>query len=316
MKKYAILAVFALLSAGTIYAQTTVNKTFTGVKRIRINTSAGDCEIKKGTGSNVEVELKHTWETNYYTPRFDQSGDRLTIGESRNGNTYNGSATWTITVPDGVEVDYSTGSGDLSVTGLTISVDARTGSGDIQLASVKGEVDASTGSGNIDVNQYNGNAKFNTGSGTMDITQSEGELDLNCGSGNIKLNQCKAYFRVNTGSGNIAADKITLTDYSRFNTGSGRAKVTLAATPKFDISINSGSGDAELNFGGNEIVGEITMKASKRNGRISAPFEFDNVTEQTYGNGDNVTIVKTVKKGNGTNRIEISTGSGDAILRQ
>ncbi|HZY81746.1 MAG TPA: DUF4097 family beta strand repeat-containing protein [Cyclobacteriaceae bacterium] len=317
MKKIVILAVFALISAGTIYAQTTVNKTFTGVKRIRINTASGDCEIKKGTGSSVEVELKHSYDEGSYTPRFDQSGDRLTIGETHGYKNHNGGANWKITVPDGIEIDFSTGSGNLAVNGLTINVDARTGSGDIQLAEIKGDIDASTGSGNIEMNEYVGRAKLNTGSGTAEVSEAEGELDLNCGSGNIRLSQCKAYFRVNTGSGSINAEKITLSDIGRFNTGSGRAKVTLAATPKFDIAVNSGSGDAELNFGGNEIVGEIIMKASKNHGRITAPFEFDNTREESYGNGrDNVTIVKTAKKGNGTNRIEVSTGSGDAILRK
>jgi len=317
MKKYVILALFALISADTIYAQTTVNKSFSGVKHIRINTAAGDCDIKKGTGANVDVELKYSYDASSYSPRFDQSGDRLTIGETRTGKDYHGGANWTITVPDGVEIDFSTGSGNLAINGLTINIDARTGSGDIQIADVKGEVDANTGSGNIDVNEFVGNAKLNTGSGTADISEAEGKLDLNCGSGNIKLSQCKAYFKINTGSGNINADKITLTDYGRFNTGSGRARVTLAETPKFDLSLNSGSGDAELDFNGNEIVGVIVMKASKNHGHITAPFEFDSTKEESYGNGDdNVTIVKTAKKGNGTNRIEVSTGSGDAVLRK
>jgi DUF4097 and DUF4098 domain-containing protein YvlB len=150
----------------------------------------------------------------------------------------------------------------------------------------------------------------------MDVRDSEGDIDLNCGSGDIKLSQTRAFFAVNTGSGNVSADKITINGSSRFNTGSGRARIGLAATPKFDLSVNSGSGDAELNFNGNEIAGEIVMKASKRDGSISAPFEFDRTEEIDNGGRNNVTIVKTAQIGKATNRITVSTGSGEAVLRK
>jgi DUF4097 and DUF4098 domain-containing protein YvlB len=215
-----------------------------------------------------------------------------------------------------VTIDYNTGSGDLTVTGLTLNLDATSGSGNLEFSTIKGEIDATTGSGDVEVTNFNGEAKFNTGSGDMDVRESTGDLDLNCGSGDIKLQQTKGSFAVNTGSGNINADKITVEQSSKFNTGSGRAKISLAATPKVDVSVNAGSGDAELNYNGNEITGEIVMKASKRNGRISAPFEFDKTEEESYGNNSDVTVVKTSQLGKGTHRISVSTGSGDATLRK
>lgn len=303
-------------SIGSAFAQKTINKSYTGVKRIKLATSSGDCEINKSSGASVEVELNHTYDENEYKPRFEQSGERLTIGETHHSNNSHGNAKWKLTVPDGVSIDFTTGSGDLIASGVNINLDANSGSGDLEFSSLKGELDANTGSGNIEVANFNGNAKVNTGSGDMTITDTDGDLDLNCGSGDIRLSQAKGYFSINTGSGDINADKVTVSSSSRFNTGSGRAKVALAATPTADLSINTGSGYAELNFAGNEIAGEIVMKASKRNGRIVAPFEFDKTEEVSYDNRDNVTIVKTVQKGKATNRISVSTGSGDAVLKQ
>jgi hypothetical protein len=80
--------------------------------------------------------------------------------------------------------------------------------------------------------------------------------------------------------------------------------------------VNTGSGNAELNFNGNEIAGEVVMKANKRSGNIEAPFEFDKTEEIDNGGRDNVTLVKTAQRGKGTNRIMVSTGSGDAVLRK
>ena len=317
MKKYLVLAVVAIF-AFTVpsLAQTVVKKSFTGVKRIKISTSSGDCEIKKSSGNTVEVELNHTLDEHQFTPRMEQSGERLEIGEEFHGNNFNGNVRWKITVPDGMDVNFRTGSGDFVATGLTIDLDASTGSGDLEFSSLKGALDANTGSGNVDLASFSGEAKVNTGSGDMDVKDSDGDIDLNCGSGDIKLYQVKAAFAINTGSGTVTADKVTIDGSSRFNTGSGRVRVTLAATPKFDISLNSGSGNSELNFNGNEIVGEVVMRASKRHGNISAPFEFDKTEEVNNGGNDNITIVKTAQKGKGTNRITVSTGSGDATLKK
>lgn len=303
-------------SAGSIFAQTTVNKSYSGVKRIRLKTGSGDCEIKKSAGTSVEVELKYTYDTNDYTPRFEQSGERLTLGEDHSRNSSGGNASWKISVPDGVTIDVNTGSGDVTASGVNINLDANTGSGDLGFSSLKGELDANTGSGNVDIASFSGNAKVNTGSGDMEVRETDGDLDLNCGSGDIIVSQAKGYFAVNTGSGNINADRIQINSSSKFNTGSGRARITLSSTPKADILVNSGSGNAELNFNGNPIEGEVVMRASKRHGRITAPFEFDKTEEISYDGKDNVTIVKTAQKGKATNRISVSTGSGDAVLRQ
>lgn len=316
MKKHILL--FALVAfAGLAFGQNTIKKSFTGVKRVKIATSSGDCEVRKSSGNTVEVEVIHSIDERQFTPRFEQSGDRLELSEEFTGHNINGNVRWKIAVPDGLEVRFSTGSGDFSVSEVNANLQAITGSGDLEFSASKGEIQATTGSGDVELSGFNGDVKLTTGSGDMTVADSEGDVDLNCGSGNIKINGTKGYFHVNTGSGNVNADKITINGSSKFNTGSGRAKVTLAASPKFDISVNSGSGDSELNFNGNEIVGEVVMKSSKRNGNISAPFQFDKTEEVENGYNDrDVTIVKTAQKGKGTNRIVVSTGSGDAVLRQ
>jgi DUF4097 and DUF4098 domain-containing protein YvlB len=316
MKTYLSLILVMLLASAASFAQNVTKKSFTGVKRIRVSTSSGDCEIRRSSGNAVEVELSHNLDERSFIPRFEQSGERLEIGEEFKGNNFNGNVRWKLMIPDGLRVTFSTGSGNLTVDGVNVDLNATTGSGDLDFSTMKGTLDANTGSGNVGMSSFNGEAKINTGSGDMNIIGTEGDIDLNCGSGNITMAQCKALFSVNTGSGNIKAAKLTITGSSRFNTGSGRANVSLAATPTFDLAVNAGSGDAELNFNGNEIVGEVVMKASKRWGHIEAPFEFDKTEEVNQGGKDNITIVKTAQRGKGTNRIMVSTGSGDAVLRK
>jgi hypothetical protein len=310
-----ILASLFFLIPALLAAQTNVHKNFGGIKKIRMTTSSGSCKIQKAKGTEVEIDLLHTFDQSSYEPRMEQEGDRLMIKENFRKNNNNGKSNWTLSIPEGLSVTFTTGSGNLEVAGLTIELDATTGSGDLLFTDLKGDVEGTTGSGDVELINFNGEINANTGSGNMRVEKSTGDISLNCGSGNLKLNDNKASFSANTGSGNITARNLTLQGSSRFNTGSGDAEVVLAATPAFDLTVNSGSGDAELNFNGNEIKGEIVMKASKKHGNIVAPFNFDK-TEEIDNYGDNTTVVKTAVKGNGTNRISVGTGSGSAIIKK
>jgi DUF4097 and DUF4098 domain-containing protein YvlB len=295
--------------------QNKLNKSFSGIKKIRMNTASGDCKIQKSSSTSVTVNLNHTFDDPNYQPTAEQDGDRLVIKETFRGNNSSGSSTWTLSVPDGIEITFNTGSGNLEVSGLNLTMDITTGSGDLFFTNIKGDIDGTTGSGNIELDNTSGKIKTNTGSGNIRVLKSHGEISVNCGSGNVKVSDSQATFTANTGSGDITARNLVIDGSSRFNTGSGSAEVVLGATPKFDLSVNSGSGDAELNFNGNEIKGEIVMKASKKHGKIIAPFEFDK-TEETNEWGDNTVIEKTTVKGNAANRISVGTGSGTATLKQ
>jgi hypothetical protein len=88
----------------------------------------------------------------------------------------------------------------------------------------------------------------------------------------------------------------------------------LASAPAHDISLNSGSGDAILDFNGNKIEGLIVMKANKKNGVIKAPFDFDKTEEIEQGR-DQVAIKKTTQRGTSDVKISIGTGSGVAQIK-
>lgn len=317
MKKISLgLAVCALMLLAPVLAdaQQKVNKTFSGIKRIRMGTASGSCKIQKSSDGSVKVDLQYSFDGGY-EPRIEQEGERLMIKENFSGNHHNGSSTWTLSVPDGTSLNFTTGSGDLEIDGVTLELDATTGSGDMTFQNMKGDITSTTGSGNVELMNFSGEIKLNTGSGDMRVEKSSGDIDLTCGSGDIRLADNNGSFSVNTGSGRITATNITLAGSSRFNTGSGDARLILAATPAYDLSVNSGSGDAELDFHGNEIKGEIVMKASKRHGRIEAPFQFDK-TEEINSDWGDVTVRKSAVKGNAANRITIGTGSGSAILKK
>lgn len=301
-----------LLLIGSSNAQQ-LHKSFEGVKKVRISTASGDCQLVKGNGSSITVDLEHTF-GDALKPEVEQKGDVLEVRETFRSGSSSGNSKWTVTLPDGIDVKFSSGSGGFDATNLSFDLNASTGSGDLSFTTVKGDVKGSSGSGNVSLQDFAGELKVNSGSGNITVRKSEGDISLNCGSGNIKINDSKASFSANSGSGNVTGDRVTLTGSSKFNSGSGDAEILLAGSPSYNVSVNSGSGDAQLDFNGAKIEGEVVMKANKKNGIIKAPFEFDK-TEESNERGDQVVIKKTAVKGNGNIKIAVSTGSGVAELK-
>jgi hypothetical protein len=313
--KNTILASLFLFSYAVIFAQDkTISKSFSDVKSIRLNTASGDILLKKASGKEVKVEVKHSYSDNEFTASMEQGTSQLVLEEKFSNGSHSGSSKWTLEIPDNIRIKMNTGSGDISIDQLSLDVDSNSGSGDVLLTGVKGELDFNTGSGEIELTEVDGEVSLNTGSGTIRASKGTGSYSFNAGSGKIKLDQVKGDFSVNVGSGDIDAKAITLTGSSSFNSGSGNAKVTLGGALDHSISVNSGSGNSVLNFGGNAISGEVVMTANKRGGEIIAPFKFDKEETINDNNHSNERIQKTVKLGAKNIQIKVGTGSGAAEI--
>ena len=313
-KKILVLLLIMIGSIGLQAQEKTINKSFQGIKEIDLNTASGDCQVVKG-GNSVEVTLVYSYDDDVFEAIFEQAGSTLSIEEKFERNSSSrGSSKWKLVVPDNIEINFNTGSGDFGVKNLAIEVKSNSGSGDVNLDNVTGEVKVNTGSGDIDVDTFDGELMVNAGSGDVDLGDSKGTFKINIGSGDIEANKLTGKFSMNVGSGDINASGLSLTGASGFNSGSGDARVVLKSALKNDISIASGSGNATLDFNGLDIKGDITMKANKKHGDISAPFEFDEVSEEERG--DQIIVTKTAKIGSSDIKIKVFTGSGRATIEK
>lgn len=314
---FTLLFLFAVTAA---FAQETVEKSYTGIKSIRLTTASGNGTIKKSSNNEVKIHLRYTYDKDVYTPSFEQKGDRLYVEEDFTRSRWTkGYSEWTLEVPDGIELEFKTGSGNIEVKGVDIEIRSNTGSGNIEIEEVSGDVRANTGSGNITFSQVEGMLDANTGSGSIRLDRTKGEADLNTGSGNIRSNGIEGELSMNTGSGNIDVTNAIITGASRINTGSGNAQIILGGSLDYDLSVNTGSGNATLDFDGQEISGEFYMRASEK-GDIRAPFRFDKEYEDDRGRsynrrGRSNGYVKEAKVGSKDIQIKISTGSGRAVVK-
>lgn len=311
--KLKITAMIMLL-ATTLLAQQKIEKKFSGIDKINMSTSSGDCILKKGNTDKVLVTVEFTYDSDDYAPEFDQNGSTLRIKEDFKGRgSFRGESTWTLTIPNNMEMKFNTGSGNFEASELNLELSLNAGSGNFSFENMTGEIVSNAGSGNMRMQGFNGELTANTGSGNVRVNGSKGEIKINTGSGNIDINDVSGAISANVGSGDIEARGILVSQSSGFNSGSGDVHVELAGALKADISVNSGSGDSKLDFNGNAIEGLVEMRANKKNGTIRAPFDFD-TTEELDNYGSQKVIKKTAQRGSSDIKIKIGTGSGTASI--
>lgn len=316
--KISLATLTLLLTVSVAQAQERIEKSFSGIKSIRLTTSSGNGIIKRSSSNEVKVIVEYTYDEDDYKPEFEQNGDRLYIEEDFSRSRWTkGYSKWTLEIPDGLELDFKTGSGNIEVGGVNVDLNSNTGSGNIEVDRVTGDVRANTGSGNISLRDVTGRMDGNTGSGSirLDNVKIQDGARFNTGSGNIRANVIEGEMDMNTGSGGIDVREAKITGHSSFNTGSGNAQLELAAALDFDVSINTGSGNATLDFNGQKIEGDFYMQANDEDD-IRAPFKFDREYEKDRGWRNRKDYVKEAKIGTKNIRIRITTGSGRAEVKQ
>ena len=310
-----ILMVALLVMAATAYAgpDEEISKTFDGKKRVIIETVSGDCLIKAGSSNQIEVNVVYSYRgDDCYDPIIRETTNAIRIGEDFYCNT-RGDSKWTVTVPSDTKVRFSSASGNLTIEGRLSDITAETASGDIDIRDFDGELRIETASGDVDIEESTGELKVNTASGEITAANVSGLILFDAASGDVEIVRSEGTFEVATASGDVNARQVVLDGISDFSTASGEAYVALGKAAEYDLTVSSASGDAIVNYAGNEPVGYFEFIAQARRGDIEAPYDFDE--EEEFRQYRQKYVRKVFTRGGDDPRIEISTASGEAVLR-
>lgn len=114
-----------------------------------------------------------------------------------------------ITLPAGIPVEISDGSGDVVVRGVG-ALHVKDGSGNFTADAITGNVDITDGSGDIDLSNVDGNVSITDGSGDIDVTGVTGSLSIpSDGSGEVYASRIAGGVDVESkGSGELTAEHI------------------------------------------------------------------------------------------------------------
>ncbi|MDE2732326.1 MAG: DUF4097 family beta strand repeat-containing protein [Bacteroidota bacterium] len=129
------------------------------------------------------------------------------------------------------------------------NIDFKSGSGDMTIVDVSGDVRGHTGAGNILLEEVGGTAELTSGAGNVDVQGDDLErVHINTGAGNVTLRGITGSVEANTGAGNMYVEiDDQPVDDSRLRTGAGNLTVLLDE-------------DVSLDFNGKAALGNVTCE--------------------------------------------------------
>jgi len=200
---------------------------------------SGDVSVVPGPPGRVELELVRRAETRADLERLEvlveHAGASLDVRvEIPDG--VRGRVDVSVMAPSDTAAAIDTGSGDVTISGLSRAASARVGSGDVGIRNVAGSVTVDTGSGDVLV------------AGASD------GVEVETGSGDVRAREVRGRLLVSTGSGDVEVAG-TPTGDSRVRTGSGDVEIELTGAA-LDFTVSTGSGDIDVDTRGTKMRGE------------------------------------------------------------
>jgi hypothetical protein len=255
-----------------------IYKTFAKTDSLIIETVSGDCIIQPDQIDSIRVHLTHNYEPGgAFQPEFIHEGTKFVIREKFQGPS-SGSSMWTFRVPRNTVLNVSSVSGNLKIAD-NIS----------ELVS-------------------------NTISGMISVTNSEGSFFLETVSGEIRGLNVSGDFTIKSISGDLDFENIEVRKKSMWSTVSGDNTISLVKESENDIIVSSISGNSQLNYQGNLIIGHFEFIAEVDKGTIQSPVPF--TSESTFQKEEKTYDKKSFQLVKETPKITISTISGVAELRK
>lgn len=181
-----------------------------------------------------------------------------------------------------------------------------TGSGYVKLGSFNGTLNVDTGSGDIEVGAFRGDeAVFDTGSGDVLVRQVDARrLEADTGSGEVTVRDGRVEDLVaDTGSGDVRVDGVAVVT-AELDTGSGDVLLRGDLSGATRVVADTGSGDVEI-YGGPDA--SFRVSADQGSGDLRVLYDD---AELIRDDGEVVGALR----GDRRTRIDIDTGSGDAVV--
>jgi hypothetical protein len=316
---FALIISLIFLSCGvskvSVVKSDEIDKTFNKKDNIKMEFVSGNCQVSKSPDNLIHIRvISNVTPQENFKPQIDENENSLELREQFSGSS-KGDVKWILSIPDGIKIDFSAASGNFSIENLNTELTVSVASGNTKIENSEGKFIVSSASGNITSKNSNGNFKFSTASGNLKLNNVEGKFKLNSASGNVIAENIKGEMKLNSASGDVEVTNVTVNEKCSFNTASGNVNVKLASSPHNDLSLNTASGDAILDYNGNSLSGYFEFSVKKSSGKIIAPFEFESEKEASKNSSD-VYLVKSIKIGSDSPKISISTATGFAELRK
>ena len=289
------------------------NRLFTPKELIDIQLVSGSCRINAGPADAIHVRVVHRYgPADKFTATLSEEDNLLRLREEF-FSLARSQTEWTIEAPPQTQFRIHSASGDIILTELTGPIEVESVAGDIKVRGTTGKLALKTATADIDLANCVGDITAETGSGLIKAQTLDGTLHFTTNSGPIKSKDLSGQLSLHSNSGDISAAALHATGPGFFNTTSGDLAIGLAQAPAAEMTLQTVSGDAVLDYGGAPISGNFSFYAQVDRGEIIAPFSFDR--EEQHELEGHTYQLKSFSRTDDLPQILLRTDSGRAELR-
>lgn len=286
----AALATILVLLAMPAMAQTEINETRPLDDSAILSVSNISGSVKVTGWNRNEIQITGTLGKGTEELRISGDFSRMNIEVVLPRRSRNVKPTHlVISLPRGCRLDVSTVSADIDLNDFD---------GDLELESVSGDITADCGAGIAEIASVSGEISLDSDSASTDVESV---------SGNVRVRGAHGVLSGDTVSGDLLVQGGTFTRITAKSV-SGNLQFDCALADGARVEVEAHSGDVVFLFAG-DLSAECEV--STFSGRITNSFGPAGI-ENEYGPGTELEFTA----GSGDGRVEISTFSGDVVLKQ
>ncbi|MCJ7577994.1 MAG: DUF4097 domain-containing protein [candidate division Zixibacteria bacterium] len=259
--------------------------------------------------SKVEIKTK-------YTPLKSKSFWEAVLGFDGKSSGY---VDYHILVPEKIELNVSSISGDVIISDISGGVEVNVTSGDLWIKRIKGHLDLETTSGDVEISMIEGgviasgtssnlemfdikgDANLSSTSGDISAEDIAGSIQINNTSGDVSLKEVEGNIEVTTASGDVIIDQKE--GGLRLESSSGDVEVKTKIFPQYKYYVETSSGYIRLLLP-QDSNAEVELETSSGSLDCKLPLTVSSISRN---------LLKG-KLGEGGPQINLITTSGDISL--
>jgi len=105
-RNFTISLMFCFLFSTVLFAgkEKEIVKQYSGKDEVKIKLVLGSCQLEKSKDDDIHVIVVYSYDDDDFEAKFREKGKTLHIKEKLYGNNNGGHSSWTVSVPDGIEI--------------------------------------------------------------------------------------------------------------------------------------------------------------------------------------------------------------------
>jgi DUF4097 and DUF4098 domain-containing protein YvlB len=209
--------------------------------RLAIRLASGGVRVLPGPDGTIDVTVRGSKPDQLI---IEQVGDQVAIRQDT-GRWSGGSLDISITAPEGVDIEASLASTDLTVEVGVTDLQVNVASGDVRTRRVLRDASVKSASGDVEIDEVAGKLRITSASGDVSVGVVGGDAGCSTASGDITLGVVTGDVATKSASGDVDIDDFRGGEL-RGKTVSGDMKVGLRKGVQVDVDLQTLSGRIHL----------------------------------------------------------------------